>query len=341
MQDKSLKYRSWLPYGFDYYDGDLVAKKIEAEYNLRKLYSAHHFTEISLPTLDFAATFSLAHNANKEGFNFTFKGREGEVLSLRSDLSVLLIKAFANGHLCPSKNAKKEEAQIQEHRFSYIQNIFQDYPWGSGHKREIWQAGIEVLHPTPILNPLKRVREVLELALESTRTIVPTITKELKVLYGDVRVITNLFSLFPQNIHQELGQALHKKNIDGLKELCKKEKVKEELSYILKELPLLFGGKEVLGELITLCKNYPTLQNIFEETKLLELDGLIFDFSLINELSYYTSSVFEAYHPSTHQKIFSGGVYDKLYSEFSNSKNFGAAGFALDLSNILSNLGST
>ena len=56
-----------------------------------------------------------------------------------------------------------------------------------------------------------------------------------------------------------------------------------------------------------------------------------FDFSLARELSYYTGPVFAAYIPGTNERIFTGGVYDDLFSKFSDTEQCKACGFAIDI----------
>ncbi len=338
-QSKNENYRSYLPYGFDYYDETFIAKRLEVEGKLRKCFASHTFIEVGLPALDYASTFELANTYNQGDYNFSFKGREGERLSLRSDLSVLLAKAVANGNL--RGDSKKENTRSTQ-KYSYIQNVFQDYPWGSGHKREIWQAGAEIFSfsPTP---PLERTKSLLDLSLYILDDINHKFRKNIKILYGDLRVISHLYERVPQEFHFEMSQAIHQKKISQIQILCNEANLDDNIKEVLIELPLLFGDVSVLDELIRLTSKFPALSKIFIESKSLSkspsLEGLIFDFSLVHELAYYTSSVFEAYHPLSHQKIFSGGVYDHLYKEFTNSISYpqecGAAGFALNLSVLL------
>ena len=348
IEDKNEKFRSNLPYGFTYYDNEFVTKKNKIEALLRKIFLENAFLEVALPILDFAQTFSLTSLNKISKQNFVFKGREGEVLALRSDLSVLLIKAIANGSFGKIKkqvikNGEGDKDNLQ--KFCYIQKIFQDHNWGSAHKRETLQAGAEIISSTRFLeSPTKRTENLIALSLNCLTKIDEEFNTnfrpQIKIIYGDLRIINNLFLELPKNLHIEMSQALHQKNISHIKNLCKYANINKNISNILEELPMLFGDFKILDEIKILAKNFPEIISIIDETKLLNFKEIIYDFSLIHEISYYTSSVFEAYIPLTNLKIFSGGVYDNLYSEFSNSisidnENYGASGFALDLSVIL------
>ena len=85
------------------------------------------------------------------------------------------------------------------------------------------------------------------------------------------------------------------------------------------ELPLLQGGREVLGFLDRL--GFGDIRRQLEKTgDLLSEAGVsfVYDLSEIREFPYYTGVVFELFHPSAGYPIAGGGRYDKL------SKLFGA-----------------
>ena len=309
------KYLSWLPHGFDLLNAKDTQKRLFLEKNIRELLSQIQYREISLPGLDYAKTFELTTRHAKYNPVFRLRAGEGEELAVRSDLTVQLIKAAANGRL--GDDFRKGEA-----RFCYIQPVFYDYPWGSGHRREIIQAGVEILN-----YQLERpVPELLKLAIRCA-----SLGKlEPRILYGDIRVIELLFQKVPKKIRSELSLAFHNKDTAIIPKICEKGEVDKELKDILTKIPLLFGGREALKELKKLCRSSPELMACFAEAEAME--GVVFDFSLARELSYYTGPVFTAYIPGTNEKIFTGGVYDKLFSKFSETEECRACGFALDIS---------
>ena len=309
------KHRSWIPHGFDLLNAENTQRQLFLEKHVRKLLKQRDYKEITLPTFDYAETFELTTRHAKYNPVFQFRAGEGEQLAVRSDLTVQLIKAVANGRL--SGDFKTEEL-----RFCYIQPVFYDYPWGSGHRREILQAGVELLNCKE-KNPIP---ELLKLARKCTAIG----GLEPSILYGDIRVIELLFKDIPKQVRSELSLAFHNKDTAMIHRICTRAGIEKGLKEILVELPLIFGGKEVLEELEKLCKSNPQLIAFFREARVME--DVIFDFSLARELSYYTGPVFAAYIPATNESIFSGGVYDNLFSQFSDSEQCKACGFALDIS---------
>ena len=72
----------------------------------------------------------------------------------------------------------------------------------------------------------------------------------------------------------------------------------------------IFGKGEALERLSSLCQNEPDLMEIIAQAK--KQSGVLYDFSMVHELSYYTGPVFEGYIDSSRERIISGGVYDQV-----------------------------
>ena len=309
------RYRSWLPHGFDFLNKENTQKRIYLETEIRKIFVESGYQEISPPILDYAATFQLTTRHARRNPTFQFKAGEGEQLAIRSDLTVQVIKAAANGVL-------SGDFLNSPQRFFYIQPVFHDHSWGAGHKREILQAGVELLNT----EKENRVTELLQLV----RKCVAIEKLQPNILYGDVRVIEQLLQKVPRNIRSALSLALHNKDTVMIHTLCQQAGLERKYVQLLTEMPLLFGDKEVVQKLKEMCNDDSELFSLFQEAE--GLPGVIFDFSLVRELSYYTGPVFEAYIDSSTEKIFTGGIYDDLFSEFSDGKRCSACGFALNLS---------
>ena len=309
------KHRSWIPHGTILLNPEETKYRIFLESHMRNLFLNMGHSEITLPTFDYAETFQLT--TREIGIEPTFKmtGREGEQLALRSDITVQVIKAIANKRILPDNF----DLPL---KYFYIQSVFQDHSWGSGHQREKLQAGVELLND----NSSNRVSTLIELA----KKCLSKLSSSPHILYGDIRVIEKLFQDIPQKIYSDISIAFHNKDTASIQSIGKEIGWDPNFTQILAELPLLFGDKKILVELKKLCKSRTDLYPFFDEAS--NIDDVIYDFSLVRELSYYTGPVFEAYIPHFSEKIFTGGVYDKLYSEFSSEKECSASGFAVDLS---------
>ena len=353
----SHRYRSWMPHGFNLLNVRETQEMLHLMQYLREAFRKAKYLEIIPPSLDYSSAFQLSRRDMQTQPIFSLQSNEGESLSVRSDLTIQVIKAAANGFLGECV-ASKEEAS----RFSYIQPVFLQKNWGYGLRREMYQAGVELLHGK---DP-HRAYELLCLAYKLSqsslkRRLGASVNRgySIKILYGDVRVVQELLSLAPSSIRQPLASAIYHKDIGKITELLSSDAMDQSVDLvrkeavatphlnpkdILKEFPLIFGCQEVIPKLQKLCEGLPHISNYLQEAKEITRDippeNLIFDFSLVHGISYYTGPVFKAYIQTQNKKrikdtIFTGGVYDTLFREFSQDHGAKAGGFAINLSLLL------
>jgi len=153
-----------------------------------------------------------------------------------------------------------------------------------------------------------------------------------KDLKGDRDVILAIHSLLKSlGVESVTVSVGHVGVVEGIlssldeKEQVRKAFLEKDLTYLRRrfgsspvaDLPLMQGGKEVLGILDRMG---------FERVKedLLRIGGMlseagvefIYDLSEIRELPYYTGVVFEFFHPKIGSPIAGGGRYDRLSKVF-------------------------
>lgn len=307
------RYRSWIPHGFDYLDPEETSLRLSLITELRALFQGHAFHEVTPPAMDFAATFRLTEKQALRTHTFETRAREGETLAVRADLTVQIIKAVANGRLPVSQWPA---------RFSYLQPVFQDHKWGSGARRELFQAGVELIGADGLDYPT----QILGLAREA----VTKAEGHLRVLYGDARFPAALLERAPAELRSPLAAAFHNKDTGELRRLAARAGLAPTLSTLLSESPLIFGDQKALDELQRLSVDLD-LDAVFADAR--RMLDVTYDFSLTPSLSYYTGPVFEGYLPGSDVRVVSGGVYNALFREFAATDR-NACGFAVELSGL-------
>ncbi|MCB1318825.1 MAG: ATP phosphoribosyltransferase regulatory subunit [Leptospiraceae bacterium] len=315
MMANNERFRSWLPHGFDFLtpaDTERLNRMVSA---LRQTFHSADYQEITPPTLDYARTFSLTtRDSLHSDTAFEMRGSSGDHLAVRTDLTVQVVKAVANGRL----------SQDFPVRFCYLQPVFQDRPWGQGHRREMFQAGVEWIGT----DAADRFRVLLALA----RDCLAHFEREASILYSDARFLKLLLEAAPPRQRAELSRLVYNKDSAAIRRLNRQLDLAPDLARILEEMPLTFGGPEALDRLEEICQGRPELMAVLREAR--EIPDVVYDFSLVRELSYYTGPVFAAYIPGSNEKVATGGVYDELYAEFA-SDNKNACGFALNMTALL------
>ncbi len=320
MQITEEIYTSWIPHGFDTYNPRETQYLRHLQESLSALFQSEGFSEIMLPGFDYSHTFRLTGRGNGSEKIFDLRDADGELLSVRSDITVQVIKAAAN-HRFGSDYPKK---------LSYFQPVYQDLTVGSGRRREIHQAGIEILSDSPV-----SVSDLILLGLKA----LDSIGCSAGFIYGDARFIENLFAEIPASHRRSLSDAFHNKDTSLIASVSREASLRPDTAELLKELPLIFGGREIFPELRSLCAARTDLLPLIQEAENLSrsFENMIYDFSMVKELSYYTGPVFEAYIHSSRSRILSGGIYNNLFSTFSRSESARkqAGGFAVDLTALL------
>lgn len=304
------KFKSWIPHGFDFLTPEASKRLIEFQQRFREEFAAAGYREVIPPMLDYAPTFQLTTRTSQRGPIFATRDSDGEELSVRSDLTVQVIKAAAHSRLGTDFPL----------RVCYLQPVFQDRPWGSGHRREIMQGGVEIVGASP-----DRFQDLLGLA----RRCLERAGSRPRILYGDVRFLEALFRMAPADEKTELSAAFHNKDRERIRQICERADVPAEVRPVFMEVPLLFGGPDTLQRLLELCRDFPELTAYLKEAE--QLADVVYDFSLVRELSYYSGPVFEAYIPETKHTVLTGGIYDDLYGQFADRER-PACGFAFNLS---------
>ncbi len=314
MLAQSDKFRSWIPHGFDYLAPEATERLLALQERVRHVFRRAGYNEVIPPSFDYARTFRLTTRESAPRLLFETRDVDGENLAVRSDLTVQVIKAAANGRFGASFPL----------RLSYVQPVFHDRAFGSGRLREVVQAGVETIGAAGA----DRVAELLELA----RMSLAALGREARILYGDARFLNRLLERLPAGLRAPFSEALFAKDTGGIRELCRKSGVAGNTAMIFEELPITFGGREALTALRGLCAQEQDLLSILDEAEV--HSDVVFDFSMVRELSYYSGPVFEAYVPGETQRLLSGGVYDELLAEFGETAQ-PACGFAINLSLLL------
>jgi ATP phosphoribosyltransferase regulatory subunit len=143
--------------------------------------------------------------------------------------------------------------------------------------------------------------------------------------------------LLTQERRDELLKRVSERNMHELSTLCSEYILSETASDGLVSLTSLYGTyDETLGELRRISINEETdaalreLEDIWAVLKELGVEGDIkLDFSIVNDLSYYSGIIFQGYIDGVPAKVLSGGRYDKLVHKFGRCS--GAIGFAVYL----------
>lgn len=236
----------------------------------------------------------------------TFSDRSGRLLAMKPDVTLSIVK-----------NAPEETGVVQ--KVYYRENVYRDY-------REILQTGLECVGDLGEYE----IAEVVLLAAKSLQQLGNRWVLDISHM-GLLAAVLNGSGLSWEDQNQAM-EYLHRKNDHQLKALCGDRKVWEKLSVIA----ACRGGKEALDQIasvLTTEEELRELQQLKNLWVILEAagyaDSVRLDFSVGNNMRYYSGVVFRGYLEGIPASVLSGGQYDKLPRKM--GRNARAIGFAVYL----------
>ncbi|WMJ23637.1 ATP phosphoribosyltransferase regulatory subunit [Paludicola sp. MB14-C6] len=290
------------------------------EHKLRQLYEHHGFYEVVTPSLEFLDVFQVEGHSIPLEYMYKLTDHKGRLMVLRPDSTMPIARLMATR----LKGAKLPL------RLYYNQAVHFTTRSMSGRSDEIMQAGIELIGQSS----LKADLEVISTAIQS---FVQCNQHTFRIEIGHIGIFNTLMNSLhiPEEIKEEIRLLIESKNYPALNDLLDKLGNQYEVS-VIKQLPRLFGGKEVFKKAASLINDNATIEILnYLETiydNLLELnlqDKITVDLGIVNRADYYTGVVFKGYIEGHGEEVLSGGRYDSLLSKF--GEDMGAIGFAINI----------
>ncbi|SFI63455.1 ATP phosphoribosyltransferase regulatory subunit [Thermoflavimicrobium dichotomicum] len=312
------------PTGFHDMPPELARKKRILEERVRNQFERWGYEEVLTPTLEFYDTVGKASAILKEKM-FKCMDQQGNTLILRPDQTAPIARMVASV-------LKKKPLPL---RLSYHSNVFRAQENEAGRHAEFYQSGVELIG----LPNTEADAEVIALAIEALQACY---LESFQLAIGHVTLLDGFIRerIKDDSAVLRLKEYLGQRNMVGFHQeldlLGVSERTKKELAILLRISP----GKEQLLHIRKLTHS-PQVQQAIEQLEEIwnHLDGygvtssIVFDFSLIGQIHYYTGMYFEGYSTNLGFPLLSGGRYDQLLSCF--DRPLPATGFALDINRVM------
>ena len=290
---------------------------------LMEAFEAHGYGEVSTPTIEHDEVMARGEG-RFSGSAYRFFDERGELLSLRSDMTIPIARLIANRYAGAASPI----------RLCYIANLFRAVRPQRGQMREFVQAGVELIG-APAPEGTAEVVEVLGAALDAAgldRAVIGL---------GDADLFRQLLSELgvEGDARDPVLERLATHDLVGLEQvLSELESVGSEGRRTLLSLSQMRGGPEIIeqaheigGEAVERATT--RLQETFDALEARGAAGRIqVDLGLLREPGYYSGAILEVYDPALGHVLGGGGRYDELMSRF--GVDLPAAGFALYLERV-------
>ena len=302
-------------------DSDLILKNEEqAVLRLRQLYSRYGYLPYKMSKFEEYDLYVRNKSFLVSDHILTFTDVDGKLMALKPDVTLSILK---NG---------RDTGALQ--KVYYHENVYRTSPTSHGY-REIMQAGLECIGELDSYD----VGEVVMLAGRSLETISPDYLLDISHLGVVAGVLEPLGLTGDQE--QQLLTAMGEKNTPAIRRLGETFGLGEDVTETLSALALLYAPPaQALPVLEELTRGRPgaaqAVGELGELCALLDLYGLgerlRLDFSIVNDMNYYSGIIFRGYLPGLASGVLAGGRYDNLLRKM--GRRGGAIGFAVYLDQL-------
>ncbi len=262
--------------------------------------------ELYLKNRDFIETESI----------IAFSDARGKLMALKPDLTLSIVK-----------NYKYEPGVVR--KLFYSENVYRSAKSSLQH-REMLQTGLECMGDIDQY----QVAEVTMLAAASLAVL----SQDAVLAVSHMGLISDLLEpVGDPGTKNRIIRAVGEKNLSEIEKICREEEIDrmvadslltligaygafEDVREELNRLPLGYGGRKAMAEL-------ETVFGVIASTPY--RDQVKIDFSIVNDLTYYSGILFQGFVRGIPQSILSGGRYDRLMSRM--NRQGGALGFAVYL----------
>ena len=285
---------------------DVIWKNEErAVFTLRSLYRRYGYAPYKMSRFEEYDLYVRSKDFLVSDQIITFSDNSGRLLALKPDVTLSIVK-----------NAPEAPGVVQ--KVYYNENVYRDY-------REILQAGLECVGDLGDYE----IAEVVLLAAKSLELLGERFVLDISHM-GLISAVMDSCGLTDARKNQAM-ECLRRKNTHELQALCADHAGGWEK---LLRLSSCRGGREALDALEAILTTQPELQALAELKSLWTIlessgygDSVRLDFSVGNNMRYYSGVVFRGYMAGIPASVLSGGQYDRLPRKLGRKSR--AIGFAV------------
>jgi histidyl-tRNA synthetase len=301
---------------------------------LKEVFETYGFSPLETPSIERLDTLTAKFaagtesDAAKEIFKFNDQGNRD--LALRFDLTVPFSRFIA-----VNPNLKMPFKRYE------IGRVFRDGPIKLGRYREFWQCDVDIAGAASV----KAEAELLLLALEVFKRLKLDAYLQVnnrKVLFG----LMDYCGIAPEKRESVIISIdkLEKYGKDAVsKELVDKHIDKHAIQKLMDVFTITGTNIEKIEKIESLVRSeigiegVKELKELFNHTKFVEHEKIVFNISLSRGLAYYTGTVFEGFlnNSKVTSSICGGGRYDNMIGMYAtNNRQYPAVGISFGLEPI-------
>jgi len=314
------KYNKNIPDGTSdiIFDKTLYIKKATETFN--KVYEELNYNEIITPAIEYYDVFDFSSQPISQETMYKMTDGSGRLLVLRPDNTTPISRVVST--------KLKLKYNHDYLKIYYNQNVFRSSGGYSGRKNETIQSGVEIIG----INGIKTDIYYIETAIK----ILKSTGLNFKLEIGHVGFYKSIINSMNLNDDEKetIRLYIESKNMGEINKLDSEE------YKIIRQIPQLFGGYEVIDRARILAGDNQNAQTVLDYLyriyNILETTGygehIIIDLGIVHEIDYYTGLVIGGYVEGIGENVLVGGRYDNLIANF--GVDLPAVGFAVNVNLI-------
>ena len=319
-----MKTFTQIPPGTQILIGRAARRRRALERTICSVFEGWSYEEIVPPIFDYYDVFIKGMGTGLEEQIYRFIDRDGNILALRPEFTSLVAKTVVT-------RLNKAARPV---RLYYSGEVLRFEKPKGGRQREFAQIGIEHFGS----KGKSADTEILLIAVEAFERLgIP----DFQINLGSVDFfggIVDRISLPDEQIG-ELKEILSLKDQSGLEALLERLNLEPRRKDILRAIPHLTGGRDVIKEARSLVRNERSIQaldhleeiyTVFEKLGLAR--HLTIDLGEVQGFDYYNGILFRVYVPQLGFEVATGGRYDGLPATF--GEDLPAVGFSFSLDRL-------
>ena len=287
-------------------------------YALRSLYESYGYSQYKMSKFEEYDLYVRNKSFLLSDNIIAFTDTTGKLMALKPDVTLSIVK-----------NSGERENGVR--RVYYNENVYR-VPRGGFAFKEIMQSGLECIGEIDDYN----VSEVLLLAAKSLSEISESFVLDI----SDLGIVSSIIDSMGvgDEAKEKIITAIGEKNAQGIDAVCAECSADKEKTEMLKSLVSMNGGCDEMLKILEGSDSYAQAKRFATIVNVLKAsfgDKVRIDFSVVDDMRYYTGIVFKGFVKGIPTSVLSGGRYDKLMERM--GKRSGAIGFAvyLDLLDML------
>ncbi len=306
-------------YGEEYEQLDYLIRQTD------RLFRACGYQYMQTPSFEFITVFDKDKGTAHTSDLFKMVDKEGHTLVLRPDFTPAVARAAA-------MYFQEDTLPL---RLCYKGSVYLNSSNFRGRLKESLQMGVELINdPTAGADA-----EIIALVAEIMKACG---IRDFRISIGNAayfRALVNAAELDDETAY-ELRSMLTQRNQFGAQEIIEELTLPAELKTAFTELPMLFGGREVLDRAEALTDIPEAREAVRRMADIYNLcskygceDYISFDFGMLSDYTYYTGIIFNALTYGSGDAVIKGGRYDRFLEKF--GKSGPAIGFTVSMDAIL------